>query len=373
MPSGLRNSSSRISPGCVGLRCVGRMNKFSKLALNVQGITVLVGQAFLPVEIAVFPNDKAGGDALEKVDHTTKNFKTWKQFKGFTENLLDEWIYRGQSNAEWDLKTSLERTDFFNKYENIEFWFLTEFQRSAKNFIADEYTPDNLTEWLSLMQHHGAPTRLLDFTRSPQIAAYFAFEEENKQSEDVAIWAIRSSILENYAVSHLEFYLSKEFHKSNHHLTDEIFEKVFWRNEFSCAFPIEPFKTNKRFYLQQATFIATANSVDPLMEQLDFLEEAKSKAIVKIILPKSLRKEILAELQKMNINRATLFPGLEGYALSLKMRYNLMDGFKESLSKQLQEIDFLVKENIFRRDEKETATKKKYSKKSGKNSIATGK
>jgi hypothetical protein len=56
--------------------------------------------------------------------------------------------------------------------------------------LKDELQPETTLEYFSLLQHFGAPSRLLDFTKSPYIAAYFAFEQATKEPDEVAIWVV---------------------------------------------------------------------------------------------------------------------------------------------------------------------------------------
>lgn len=108
------------------------------------------------------------------------------------------WIYRGHADASWNLETSLTRVIERNKliYPNEGGWedklyaersSLRTFKSRAHFYI------DNLPEsldtlsWLALMQHHGTPTRLLDFTQSIYIAMYFALIDS---TTDACIWAI---------------------------------------------------------------------------------------------------------------------------------------------------------------------------------------
>lgn len=58
------------------------------------------------------------------------------------------------------------------------------------------HVPEDVIEWLALMQHFGAPTRLLDFTQSPYVATYFAVEDA---TEDSVIWAVNESWVRNQA------------------------------------------------------------------------------------------------------------------------------------------------------------------------------
>lgn len=288
----------------------------------------------------------------KKRTYTTKNFKNWSQFLHLINNLTDNWVFRGQSNSEWDLKSLLERTDFFRLSENIERSFLIDFQRGAKNFLMEKELPENLIEWLALMQHHGAPTRLLDFTKSPYIASYFAFENADVKDKSIAVWAINTNILKGRVIEHINLshseeyekarsrYSDEDFEKTRRQFTDKDFEYLFYRNDNSCILPVEPFKMNKRYALQQSIFISPGNSYETFMEQLEFLEDDIEKIIVKICLPTSLKKEVLRDLQKMNINRASIFPDLDGYSIGLKMKYNLlhsMDEHKEKLSKLLKD------------------------------------
>lgn len=60
------------------------------------------------------------------------------------------------------------------------------------------------------------------------------------------------------------------------------------------------------------------------MEQLQFLQNSMHQAIIKLEIPSMHKKQALRELLKMNLHRASLFPDLDGYALSMKLRYNSM-------------------------------------------------
>ncbi len=194
-----------------------------------------------------------------------KKIKDWQQFKEFVDRLSEAWVFRGQANSKWQLETSWERSSFFKKYDGIEMSFLIDFQRGAKNFLNETSIPDNLIEWLALMQHHGAPTRLLDFTRSPFIASYFAFEGVTSNTSSIAVWALNLDIVRRAAIHHLASYLPEEFKKSHFELSDEIYERLFFTNDYECILPVEPFKMNKRYYLQQSLFISSANSYWPFI------------------------------------------------------------------------------------------------------------
>ena len=117
------------------------------------------------------------------------DLKSWSDFKSKVDSFKLEWIYRGQAKASWGLSSSLERSSVAEIDHDIEIILIAEYQKAIRSFPDYSGTPGTILEWLSLLQHHGTPTRLIDFTCSPYIAAYFAFQEErSEKSELVAIW-----------------------------------------------------------------------------------------------------------------------------------------------------------------------------------------
>lgn len=249
---------------------------------------------------------------------------SWKDFQEFVSQLSDNWAYRGQCNAQWGLQNAIERTDFIQLYREIEKDFLEEFQRGASNYLTKDEVPQKLIEWLALMQHHGAPTRLLDLSKSPFIAAYFAFEECLYSEGKVAVWAINMKFLKEKALEELKKYMGEELKSSHNFINEVIFEEIFYSNRYSMIFPIEPFRMNRRYSLQQSIFVSTGNSYEPFMKQLSFLGSDIARAVIKMELPACHQKAVLRELQKMNLHRASLFPDIDGYATSLRLRYNSM-------------------------------------------------
>jgi hypothetical protein len=272
--------------------------------------------------------------------YSTIRLRDWQEFKLFVQQFSENWAFRGQGDARWVLNNAIERTEFIHHYKGIENDFVSEFQRGSRNYLRKDEIPTHLIEWLALMQHYGAPTRLLDLTRSPFIAAYFAFEKTHIHEDHfVAIWGININYLKNKAIDLLSKEFSEALQLSKNLINESLFEKVFYQNNLNFVFPVEPFRMNRRYSLQQSVFVSTGISELPLMEQLQFLGEDLEKAVVRIELPSIHQKEVLRDLHQMNLHRASLFPDLDGYALSLRLRYNSMKAPQEILEQNVRKLE----------------------------------
>ena len=96
-------------------------------------------------------------------------------------SLGNSYMYRGHSDSAWQLRTTLERScggKFSREFANTcEHYSVEQFKSKFHLYDRENAKPESLLEWLSLMQHYGVPTRLLDFTTSPYVALYFALED----------------------------------------------------------------------------------------------------------------------------------------------------------------------------------------------------
>jgi len=122
--------------------------------------------------------------------------ESWSDFMSLSAEL-DGWAFRGQQDGRWPLLTSLSR--YLNAYiPDRASWRQREerairvFQRKAHNYLDDPSVLHNALRCLALMQHHGAPTRLLDFTKSPFVAVFFALE---RATGDAAVYALNTARL----------------------------------------------------------------------------------------------------------------------------------------------------------------------------------
>jgi hypothetical protein len=109
------------------------------------------------------------------------------------------WLFRGEPRAYPKLQTSLERAlvdrgTLLTEAADVERKLLKEFKRRAHHYMHPLPGEGDLMGWLALMQHYGAPTRLLDWTYSFYIATFFALSEATSNPPDkrspCVVWAL---------------------------------------------------------------------------------------------------------------------------------------------------------------------------------------
>ncbi|HVF96149.1 MAG TPA: FRG domain-containing protein [Flavisolibacter sp.] len=208
---------------------------------------------------------------MNEHQYATVRLSSLHEFKLYIHRFSENWAFRGQANANWILNNAIERTDFIGFSKEIESHFVAEFQRGARNYLSKDETPQHLIEWVALMQHHGAPTRLLDLTKSPYIAAYFAFEISVPHDDNhVAIWCFNIDFLKQKSLKILSREFGVALQETQNLINEKLFETVFYQYNKSLVFPVEPFRMNRRYSLQQSVFVSTGTSVTPFMQQCIF-------------------------------------------------------------------------------------------------------
>ena len=208
--------------------------------------------------------------------------------------LTGAFAYRGVSDAKYDLipkagrvANSLPRKEL----EAVEKRLLDEFKARAVPRLV--YQPSDDWEWLFLAQHHGVPTRLLDWTQNPFIAAYFACRSRKKC--DSAVYAMPT-----WSANTVD------------------------RNECPDPFSlrdvlmVRPVHISLRISVQSGIF-----TIHPAPQE-SYAPEFTTKIVIKA----SARDDIYDILADQGINEASLFPDLDGLARELMQIFPIWcDGF----------------------------------------------
>ncbi|HEX8604195.1 MAG TPA: FRG domain-containing protein [Pseudoduganella sp.] len=252
---------------------------------------------------------------------------TWNEFVALSAEL-DGWAFRGQQDAGWPLQTSLAR--YLQAYvPDRSSWRLREerairiFRRKAHNYLDNPAVLDNALRCLALMQHHGAPTRLLDFTKSPFVAVFFALE---RATRDAAIYALNTPRLWSAAPRGQP---GMDRNGIDPRLSGN-FARLFLPNTNAIIWTGEPTEMDRRLVAQSGTLVVPGmvdQSLDEILQHYDGNgggnSGGNSKLLKKIVLPKSMREEAMKALYRMNITNATLFPDLDGLARSIGMELEM--------------------------------------------------
>lgn len=231
---------------------------------------------------------------------------------------MSSWIYRGQSNESWPVVSSLSRYfTSFNVHKDAwshqEERLLRIFKRKAHHFLNHLPKDEEAFEWLSIMQHFGTPTRLIDFSFSPYVSAFFTI---HRATVDSAVWAIfppnfdhddSVTLKDGTTINPKELWMR----------TKNSYQKNFLPGNRNILVMGEPEKMNQRLIAQAGTFVVPG-VLDKTIESIvsDYYPEG-DRCIKKIILKNTIRDDAMRDLYRSNITEATLFPGIDGMARSL--------------------------------------------------------
>lgn len=295
-------------------------------------------------------------------------------------NLLgSDFIYRGHADDDWPLSSTLERI-VENKTNKLilakELATISSFKYRAKNYLS--HIPDDYDffEWMTLIQHHGGATRMLDFTISFYIALFFAIEDFNGSIEESekfhpCIWCINYDNLRTGLPEKLKIDIDKKQRMFSFEYAEKtlfnaymleqgkrdalsnlplcksqiesIDEEYLYDNKYSYILPIVPNNQFPRLAAQRGLFLVplditnsfksclfnnfnmnddheTIVATEYALQNPDVIHHTN---IIKItfINDKDLFLDILRNLKDMNLTAEYLYPGLDGLAKSSRFTY----------------------------------------------------
>jgi len=257
----------------------------------------------------------------------------WRDFLEVAEEFSkpDEpqrYFFRGQGDSKWDLKPTLARvlggqSVDTKSFLEVEHRALIKFQNAAHLHLSANMKRQALThsrpweltgkerlrwwkeasDWWVLMQHHGAPTRLLDWTRSIYVAAYFAVRDLQK---DGKIWCCNKDELDGY----MQHKFSRGKYLNQIFADEEGFVEANTKDD---VFFLDAIERCERHEIQQGCFAMCKNPMIDLAEPL-----CEASCLTYWLVRKKRKPEFLRQLRLMNITAYSLFPDIDGLGRSVK-------------------------------------------------------
>ena len=236
------------------------------------------------------------------------------------------YLCRGQSRSEWEhLTTRFERAVSHRRRANpnMPSWSaqlekdvpaMLEIQ-TIERFIKHAHMHLSRTEsdilstivgTLNLMQHYGAPTRLLDWTYSPWVAAYFAATDD--LDHDGVVWSFNYYELERAGNADTEIGPLLDMIRSVEDLL--VWGEVITDSTADAVCVARPSIDNPRMTAQQSCHTLAATMEQPHDVLIEGMIPEKCR--VKIIIKSSMKSDLVQKLDRMNINQYSLFGGPEG-------------------------------------------------------------
>lgn len=206
-------------------------------------------------------------------------------------------FYRGQSQ-DWPLVPSIARVGNggFEVLREFEEMILSEFRRLSSPYLRK--TPNALSEWILHAQHHGLPTRLLDWTENPLKALYFAVEDKQNNNDGV-VWSWDSFRTEwNEEFPNLDAE-DLYFHRPSH-----LNDRIVAQQSMFLVYPLGPEQT--------------------LIQPLNLFRLKNDGPVGKFIVPANKKQSIRRQLDGLGINILSMFPSMGSAAALVREQY-LMD------------------------------------------------
>ncbi|MGQ0681958.1 FRG domain-containing protein [Bradyrhizobium sp.] len=233
------------------------------------------------------------------------NIVSWAAFKEHTISLEPRrYVFRGHESNKWRLRTYFHRCGRFDllKFVNADIPQLHTHLSSITSHHFKLGDPLENAAFHSLVQHHGYPTPLLDWTFSPYIAAFFAFRRLSKAAQRSDAFA--------------RIYMHDLREWNSDHPKVQLISPAPLHFTFLNPLAIN----NPRLMPQQA--LSSVTNLDDIEEFIGWQERRTAKKYLRVVdLPTSERGQIMQELAMMGITAGALFPGLDGACEQMREQY----------------------------------------------------
>lgn len=231
--------------------------------------------------------------------------------------------FRGHADSEWLLRPKVARPEITNQSQRLEFEdaMARKFMRRARTRHAKVPRDDEFPAWLFLMQHYGLPTRLLDWSESLLIAAYFAVCDHRKWDRPGVIWALNPLVLNKSIVG-------SEVTLTPHDPVGRLAANLpFMRDEYDKMqveyrttaeqlargiVAVEPDEVDLRMLMQQSMFTIHGSMIG------DESKAFPQASLIKYIIPDGMKENFAQALACAGVRRSTVFPDLDNLATELR-------------------------------------------------------
>lgn len=211
-----------------------------------------------------------------------KTISTMSDLDEYIDLLPRSTLFRGVPNKEYTLVPSLFRHKNIKNIDKIEHDLMWFFKTQAKPYLNN--IPKNDLDWLVVAQHHGLPTRLLDWSLSPLVACFFAVNDLSETDGAIFVYNVKS------------------FRK----------EEDIDVNDLDKITVFIPSHSTKRIAAQSGHF-----TIHPTSKM-----QLNDESISKLIIPVERKKYFLDRLSKYGIHHGTIYPGLDGLSSYIKYLKN---------------------------------------------------
>lgn len=217
--------------------------------------------------------------------------------------------FRGQSDYSWGLVPSVQRKDGMGKH--YEQYITTNFMIHTMRLNPNAPQRYDRASWLTLMQHYGLPTRLLDWSESPLVALYFALSSDKDAKTDAAVWVLNPMEL-NKKVGYGEYVPPISYDSLSGDLEGAFSNQDNDDNESQGKIiACHGVGCDLRMYVQQSDF--TIHSTTERLDQILKLDES-CDYFYKIRIPRKIRKKLLVQLDAMGFHESSIYPDMEHIA-----------------------------------------------------------
>jgi FRG domain len=229
--------------------------------------------------------------------------ESWQESLG---RFRSNYAFRGRARASEGLETTLQVLG--GNPAALEAPLIRSFRRYANR---NDVPYDSTWNWLALAQHHGLPTRLLDWTYSPYVALHFATARRERYDHDGAVWMVNYVRAHDEAPAEVRDLLE---HEGANVFTTEMLGTIarnlpeFDRLGDDFVVFVEPPSFDERIVNQYALF-SLMSRADASLD--DWLAD-RPELVRRIVIPAELKWEVRDKLDQANITERVLFPGLDG-------------------------------------------------------------